>query len=505
MFSNHLPVIFLLLSSTAAMAAPSVLVDEAWEGFSAPEIIGSGFTHNLFALPLEGSVEMKGPKHWSSDYWPSQKGGINLRWNTSDKRGFGYRSPTYSEVRNMSQRQLMELSPTEKYDILTARYNYPLKSQVAQSVSPKADEWEGICHGWAVATTYHNEPTPKTMRNADGIEVPFGSADIKALLSYYYAMDEGPSDNMGHRCDIAKWTGGAKECDQDLNAGAFHIILANKIALKGEGLIMDVDRLKEVWNQPVVSYKSKVLGTSQPSRNAARSAVIEYRIATELFYVDESDPNWNTVHGTENQKLDKKDLVYRIELNAQDEIVGGTWESDVRPDFVWQKSKIKSFTGLFTMLPSLLNDTEGGARTTAPRDYRDTYRSGRPPEPDFRNDPRFRERDNRNGRRDDRDERNYRPRDNRDNRNRDPYFRNREEEDRYYDRHHDDNYREGNDLNGNGIPDEDLSVNNRRDERRPERPDMRNNRRPDRREDRRREGDRFEDEDEEEHMDEEEY
>ena len=484
MLSNHLPVVFLLLSSSV-VAAPNVLIDyEAWEGFSAPEIIGSGFTHNLFALPLEGSVELKGPKHWSSDYWPSQKGGINLRWNSASKKGFDYRSPSLPELRQMSAKNLSELAPSEKFDILTGRYNYPLKKEVAATVSPKADEWEGICHGWVVATTFHNEPTPKNLRNADGIEVPFGSADIKALISYFYAIDQGPADNMGHRCDLAKWTGGAKECDQDLNAGAFHILIANKIALKGEGLIMDVDRLKEVWNQPIVSYKSKILGSGSPSRGAARSAVTEYKISTELFYVDETDEStWAIVHGTDNQKISKKDLIYTIELNAQNEIVGGNWISDVRPDFIWQKAKAKTFGGMFAMLPELLNDTAGATRATAPRDYRDSYNTGRPdprngpvydPRRDPRNDPRY------DPRRDPRNDPRYDPRydprrDPRDDRYRDPYYRGSEDADRDFDRHYDDDYREDNDRNGNGIPDERL----------PERP-------------RHRRDDRYEDEDEDE-------
>lgn len=389
MFFNRFSAAIILLSGSAS-AAPTVLIQEAWQGFSSPDIISAGFTHNLFALPLEGATQWQGPRNWSSDYWASREGGINRRWNSPRQQGFNYSSPSASEIRRLSRRQMMALSPTEKFDILNGRYDYPLKKKVASEVSPRADKWEGICHGWVVATTHHNEPTPKTLRNADGIEIPFGTADIKALLSYYYAIDQGPAANVGLRCNFGNWTGGPKECDQDLNAGAFHIILANKLALRHEGLIMDVDRLKEVWNQPVIGYRSQVIGRTRPSRQAAATAVIEYRIATEIYYVEETEPTWNVVHGTQNQKMAKKNFVYRVELNNRDEIVGGTWESTDRPDFLWQKPKAVQFGGQFSMLSRLLNDSgapvvnrpraETSTTTTTTFDTRDYRRSDRRPD-----------------------------------------------------------------------------------------------------------------------------
>lgn len=331
----------------------------AWKGFSDPEIFSSGFTHDMKALPLEGSIQI-GPRAWSGDYWASKKGGVNIRWNTPSKVGFDYSSPSREQVKNMSLNELAALSATEKYDLFTGRYDYPLKREAEGTASKRAQDWAGVCHGWAPASLFHNEPTPKIMTNPDGIQIPFGSGDIKALISYFYAFyhDVG-TDQMGLRCFFGSWLGGARGCNDDLNAGAFHIVIANKLGIEKVGFLMDVDRFREVWNQPVVGFKSRVLADNmRPSSGAAKEAVKEMKIETTLFYIDESAPTWNIVMGTKDQLVANRKLEYRIELNASGKIVGGEWESKERPDFLWNKepARLDEFTGLLTELPKLLND-----------------------------------------------------------------------------------------------------------------------------------------------------
>jgi hypothetical protein len=333
-------------------------IDEAWRGFSDPEIMSSGFTHQFSDLPLSGMLDV-GPKFWSGDYWPSKRGGINRRWNTPDQDGFRYKSPSQAAVMSMNEEELASLAPSEKFDLFLGRYDYPLQTEARSYASRMASDWAGICHGWAPASMHHNEPTAKVMLNPDGVAIPFGSADIKALLSYFYAFhyEVDNTYQMGLRCFFGRWMGGARGCNQDLNAGAFHIVAANKLGIQREGFLMDKDRFNEVWNQPVVGFNSKILATNlRPSSKAARNTVREVRIATELFYINESDPVWDTVMGTEHQKVDKMDLQYRVELNAEGKIIGGEWESDDRPDFLWKKVKAQNFDGLFSRLPELLND-----------------------------------------------------------------------------------------------------------------------------------------------------
>ena len=157
-----------------------------------------------------------------------------MRWYAPTPQGFNLNSPNLNQALRLSLEELKSLSPAEKFDLLNAQYSYPLKKAVAEIASPRRREWEGMCHGWAAAALNHPEPVPKTVTNKDGLMIPFGSSDIKALLSYYYAYVEDPvsTHQMGRRCD------GKEHCDQDMNAGAFHIVLANKVGREGKGFFL---------------------------------------------------------------------------------------------------------------------------------------------------------------------------------------------------------------------------------------------------------------------------
>lgn len=331
-------------------------IDGAWKGYSAPEIMSAGYEPAFAKLPLAGSIA-DNSKGWSGHYWAQNEGGINYRWNAPVKVGFNYASPTQEQVKSMTPEEIAMLSPSEKFDILLGRYDYPLKVVVDGQSNPKADSWAGICHGWAPATLHHAEPAAKTIQNDEGITIPFGSADIKALLSYYYAYHHKvkTSHQTGRRCFFGGWMRGAHGCADDLNAGAFHLVMSNRLGLQGVGFLADIERLKEVWNQPIIGYTSKILNTNlEPSRKAAKTTVREVRVATDLVFVDESDPNWNLVHGTSEQKTGILKLRYRLELDAKGNIVGGDWESYQRPDFLWYKEKADGFKGEFQVLDRLL-------------------------------------------------------------------------------------------------------------------------------------------------------
>jgi len=330
---------------------------EEWKDYSNPEIITSDYIYNFESLPLEGTVE-DGKRAWSGHYWPSRHGGINNRWNTDTEEGFGYRSPQKNVVLQMSQEELKRLSPSEKFDLFMGRYDYSLKEEASGTASSRAPDWAGICHGWAPASLHHIEPTPKVFVNPDGVKIPFGSADIKALLSYYYAFyHESETNQIGLRCYLASWIGVGRGCNDDVNAGALHVIISNRLGLRKEGFLMDKDRYRQVWNQPVIGFKSQILSENlTASPGSASGAVKELRLRTELYYVDESLPQWETVHGTPNQKVSFLNLQYRLELNRQNEIIGGEWESSERPDFLWSKTKTTEFNGLLKGLEKLLND-----------------------------------------------------------------------------------------------------------------------------------------------------
>ena len=344
---------FLLLFFLPLMAQAAPLLDHPWEWFSDPNIMSMDLERNFNRLPLQGSIQNDG-RFWSGDYWALRRGNINYRWHSPRPAGFNLRSPTLEEARSMSLAELSHLSPSEKYDLFTGRYDYPLKQEVSKIANRRAEEWEGICHGWAPAAMNHKEPVAKGIMNPDGIMIPFGSSDIKALVSYYYANGfQSPTHQMGWRCYGDEED---DECREDLNAGAFHIVLTNKIAFRNEGIIVDLKTGSEVWNHPIVSFSSRILKYKGRSRDSAPGTVRRAKIETMARVIMGTGNYWTPVRGTQSQKEVTKRYEYYLDLNANNDIIGGDWESDERPDFLWVKYRPESFTGTLDRLGELLND-----------------------------------------------------------------------------------------------------------------------------------------------------
>lgn len=349
--------VFFTLMINTALAAP-LDIDEPWQWFSDPSLKSSDFTYNFADLPLEGQVKAE-QKFWSGDYWAFKFGGINLRWNADKVHGHKLVSPNRSQLFSMSLEDLAKLAPSEKYDLFTGRYDYPLRDEVAAKTSYRAKEWEGICHGWAPAAMNHKEPTPKVMINPDGVAIPFGSSDIKALISYYYAFgfEVENTHQMGRRCFKGEFLNFDKDCSQDLNAGAFHVVLTNKIGIEKAGFLADMDRFKEVWNHPVYGYKTVVVKDNiKPKRSSARGSKKLIHLKSEVFYITENENRWDPVLGTKDQLIVKKDYEYFLDIDADNNIIGGEWKSKERPDFLWTKTRPEVFEGLLYRVGELLND-----------------------------------------------------------------------------------------------------------------------------------------------------
>lgn len=342
---------FILVSSASFTANAG-----GWKGYSFPSImLTKNYQSDFKTLPLTGNIE-DGKLAWSGDYWATQKGGINYRWNAPVPVGFNYTSPTKEQFFKMTKEEIATLSPSEKFDLLNGFYDYPLKKIVDKASKSSAPDWAGICHGWAPATLHHAEPYAKVVTSVDGIEIPFGSADIKAILSYYYAnIQVRKTSQTGLRC--FNNIGLGRGCKNDLNAGAFHLIMANRLGVRKIGFLADIERYKEVWNQPIVGYESTIVDNNLPVQGGAhKTAVKEVRVHTNLKYIDEADATWGTNLGTDIQKADILKLKYRLELNAKNEIVGGDWESFARPDFLWSVPKEEAFTAPYGRIAELLND-----------------------------------------------------------------------------------------------------------------------------------------------------
>jgi len=107
----------------------------------------------------------------------------------------------------------------------------------------------------ANAAIHFYPPQPINITTADNIILPFGSSDIKALLSYYAAMHVDrytPTPTVGQRCNYrnnADNTSNVK-C-VDTNAGSFHLMLSNMLGLRKNSFVFDRDNGFEVC--PIIS------------------------------------------------------------------------------------------------------------------------------------------------------------------------------------------------------------------------------------------------------------
>lgn len=349
--------IFMFVFSTAVYPAP-LKISEAWDEDSDPQIMSYYYVRGFSKLPLSGQVDQSTNKLWSGNYWSLSKGNINYRWYSKNKKGFNLDSPDKQRLKRMSIAELAELAPSEKYDLFTGRYDYPLRNEVNKIANPSALIWEGICHGWSPATINHNEPLPKLMINPDGIAIPFGSSDIKALISYYYAHGFRSSDThqMGKRCFEDKVLDKGRNCWEDLNAGSFHIILTNRLGIDGKSFVADLNRFKEVWNHPLTAFESRVVSEDKPIRESAKNTVKTIRIQTTITYLDENGNDWHPVIGTSKQEYKKLNYEYRLDIDSVGSIIGGNWISKDRPDFLWMSARPRKFEGSLSRLEELLDD-----------------------------------------------------------------------------------------------------------------------------------------------------
>ncbi len=231
-------------------------------------------------------------------------------------------------------------------------------------------KWEGLCHAWAPATYLYENPAPVTLKGALGHEITFASSDIKALLVYFLHLegDSMRTDFLGSRCnfDFAhlkkqleegkikpyqyKKQLNSRNC-KDTNPGAFHIVLANQISLLDESFVVDITRDAEVWNQPVVGYRSKIIKISDKvHREAAPGTVEEVLVETVMDYIEEVPQSFERKKSPES--IVSETYTYTLELDKKGRIIGGEWKSYARPDFIWKVGKPK-FKGFFKDLEKI--------------------------------------------------------------------------------------------------------------------------------------------------------
>lgn len=317
------------------------------ETYSSSDIV------SYFKLPLSGFI-YKEFKLWSGDFWQQNKGSINYRWNSPSGEGFNLTSPNREALPTMTLEELKALSPAEKYDLLMGHYEYPLRDEVAAKSFPTAEESDNLVNGWATASLNHDEPFSKLLPNPDGVLIPFGSSDIKALLSYYYATVHKQENvrKLGNICEANT------DCKDGVDAGVFHVMLANRVGKQQKSFFVDVERYGTAWNHPVQGYSTLNLGDEKKiGKDAAEGTARIIKLKTTLTYVDRAEANtWDVILTKPEQNLNTIDYRYNVYLNAKEEVIGGKWLSTEKPEMVWTQKGTKDFEGYFAGLKSLIND-----------------------------------------------------------------------------------------------------------------------------------------------------
>jgi hypothetical protein len=338
-----------------------LVLGNKWDQYNDPSTWNPSFQYKLDKLPTSG----QSPKTpWSDTYWPSYQGGIANRWQDEKNNypGFDYKLYKLEELKNGSV-DLNILSPAEKFDIFNSRYDYPLLNSEWQRCNPSDAGWEGICHGWTPAAIHYEEPNNVTMKNKDGLEIPFGSSDVKALLSYFlaqFASGHEKTQFIAERCntDIKK---NPKEADSpecsDANPGTFHVMLTNMIGLASTAFTCDIDRSFEVWNQPITKYEYTLGNTSAPTNTSAPGTVKEQSVSFTMYYVKETSAS-PTAH---KPLILNKKYNYLLDLDADGNILGGSYDKNQwdRVDFMWAE-EVPAFFGYFEQLDTIYKASIGG-------------------------------------------------------------------------------------------------------------------------------------------------
>lgn len=145
----------------------------------------------------------------------------------------------------------------------------------------------------------------------------------------------------------------------DVNPATWTIIIGNTLGLHGKSFIIDATFDLQVWNQPVYSYemtyfnilKNSIRGNlssakislsqlaSSPKKlhqflykRANKQASFIIGVSMDLTYVGETYPSHDPP-GPDN--IVKVSYVYSLELDENDNIIGGEWMHNQHPDFLW--------------------------------------------------------------------------------------------------------------------------------------------------------------------------
>ena len=214
-------------------------------------------------------------------------------------------------------------SPLGKYD----RFVEALTSSDPDAVgfeektlyNPRAQEWDGLCYSWSIASLIHPEPVKAITKE----DITFSIKDQKALILKSY--EEMSNIEMYGERNNGEWN----NVYADIFPEQFHRFVEHYLINKGESFVMDSDASFQVWNVPVYKIQLKMT-LSELDPNVIDVSMWTYNASPHV-----SDPNSiGTLEVVRN-------FTYKLYIKKQDaltaEIDRGEWTERSRwdhPDYV---------------------------------------------------------------------------------------------------------------------------------------------------------------------------
>lgn len=312
---------------------------------------------------------------WADSYWPTYRGQIAYRY--ADGRvpnskswdvhyGFAQSHPASGIVATGNVSLINLLSPAEKYDFVMGDPSFSLTRYSWLQGQKRADEgrgvatWMGICHGWSAAS-HMGAPFPKqpvVVYSRTGVPVTFFPQDVKALQSMLWANGSPDSRFVGNRCNVYRPRKNAygRIVDPvcfDTNPSVWHLAVTNQLGRNQRSFVFDATYDAEVWNFPVLSarinyFQPQTFEQKQNWQDAAiplsdyrldkfrefrpKEAVSVVGVYMDVTYVIEIEPGQNRVNDMPTKTVR---YIYDLELDANNNVIGGEWYSNAHPDFIW--------------------------------------------------------------------------------------------------------------------------------------------------------------------------
>jgi hypothetical protein len=362
--------------------------EDAWNWRNDPRGFRTELEYTYDKLPKQGATA-KNP--WVDTYWPMYQDGINARWqgrnelspaekydvafnNWKATEDFMKLKPFNPSTCEWDDAYYKGLGPAARW--ISANRGNALarngldddgdgiadKDECKSFVDGKVNEvkldgvetWWGICHAWAPAALMEDEPLSAVTENG----VTFNVSDLKGLLSQQY--DRTQSVLVGGRCnakDVERdpVTGRvtAEEC-RDLNAGSWHVLVANLLGMNKKGFVVELVFNYEVWNHPMFRYvvdEERELTVAQAHellkvQDAPADGTFKYNkdavklveVRMTIDYLTEHNPTPNRTDNIVERYTNQESYHYILELDKDGKVIGGEWVGEsitAHPDFVW--------------------------------------------------------------------------------------------------------------------------------------------------------------------------